>query len=165
MHAVQGQRGVCGVQEGADIERCAGCGRDPCGIRFYQLSDCLQAVAFLDARQPQPVAGAVQPRDILPGSEQLHRSVRTAVRLQPFKDLRAVVQDACCRRDADRPEGYDARVMPSRLVCIIHQKHMVCEHRAKPKLADGRQFAGVCCFRYADIHRHSLLSEWFFIVL
>ena len=164
MHAMQGKRRVCRIQEGADIERRAGCRRDPRGIHLYQLPDRLQAVALIDARQAQPVAGAVQPCDVFPGSEQLHRSVRAAVRLQSLEDLRAVMQNACRRRNADRPEGYDARVVPPLPVCIIHQKHMVREYGAEAEPVGGRQLAGMRCFCHADVHRHSLLSERFFIV-
>ena len=159
MHAVQGERRIRRIQEGTDIERRAWLRRNPVGVRLYQLPDRLQAVALVDARQAQPVAGAVQTRDIFPGSEQLHRSVRTAVRFQALEDLCAVMQNACCRRDADRPEGYDACVMPSFLIRIIHQEHVVCKHGAEAELAGRRQLAGMRCFCHADVHRYSLLPE------
>ena len=152
MHAMQGKRRIRRIQKRADIERGTGSRRDPYGIRLYQLPDRLQAVALIDTRQAQPVAGAVQPCDVFPGSEQLHRSIRAAVCLQALEDLRAVMQNACCRGNADRPEGYNARVVPSFLIRIIHQEHMVCKHGAEAEPVGRRQLAGMRCFCDADIH-------------
>ena len=81
MHAMQGKRRVCRIQEGADIERRAGVGRDPGRIDLHELPDRLQAVVLVDARKAETVAGAVESGDIFPRAEELHTAVRAAVRV------------------------------------------------------------------------------------
>ena len=59
MHTVQGQRRVGGIQERADVERCAGVVRHPSLIDADDLLDSLQRVVGIELRQTQTLAGAV----------------------------------------------------------------------------------------------------------
>ena len=152
MHAVQGERRVRRIEEGADIERRAGVGRDPGRIDLHELLDRLQAVVLVDARKAETVAGAVEPGDIFPRAEELHTAVRAAVGLEALKDLGAVVQDAGRRGHGDGPEGHDARVVPAVLVSVVHEEHVVGENGAEAELVGGRKLAGVGIFRNSDVH-------------
>ena len=157
MHAVQRQGRVGGVQERADVQGRTGVRGDPTGVDLDQFLDCLQAVFLVDARKTEPVARAVQACDVLPGSEQLHLAVRAAVCLESFKDLGAVVQNACRRRDGNGTEGDDARVVPAVAVGVVHEEHVVGEDCAEAQLVGRRKRTMVRIRCNSDFHNHSLL--------
>ena len=160
MHAVQRERRVGRIQERADVKGRAGVGRNPAGVHFHKRLDGLQTVFLVDARKAETVAGAVQTRDVLPRTEQLHLAIRAAIGLETFKDLGAVVQNACRRGHGDRAKGDDAGVVPAVLFRVVHEEHVVGENRAEAKLVGRREACrGSGLFRDGDFHIRYLLGK------
>ena len=159
MDAVQRQRGVGGVQERADIQAGAGVAGHPILIHTNHLLDGLQRVIGVHLRQPQTLAGAVQPGDILPGAEQLHLTVGATVGLQALEYLGAVVENAGGGGESDGAVGDDAGVVPAVLLGVVHDEHVVGKHSAEAQLVGGGQGAGMGILRNGDIHKIVSFSQ------
>ena len=160
MHAVQGKRRVSAVQERTDVEGRAGIARDPVLVDLDDGLDGLQRIVGIKLGQAQTLAGAVQTGDVLPGAEELHAAVGTAVSLHALEDLGAVVQDARGRGHRDGAVGHDARVMPTLVGAVVHQEHMIGEHGAEAELVGRGQRAGMGSLSDRDIHKDDLLSKF-----
>ena len=158
VHAVQSERRVGAVEEGADVKGRAGSVRHPGCIDLDRGLNGLQRIVGVELRQAQTLAGAVQAGDIFPRAEELHAAVGTAIGLQALKDLRAVVQHACRGGHADGAVGHDARIVPALIGAVVHEEHMVGEHGAEAETVGGGQRAGMRGFGDRDIHKNDLLS-------
>ena len=152
VNAVKPQLRIGTIQEGTDVQRGAGIRGDPALVNLHQRLDGFQCVLRGDYRQTQADGGVFHPLHVVPGAEQLHLTVRTAVGLQPFKDLGAVMEHTGGRGQRDVLEGDDTGIVPAFFIAVIHDEHVVGVVDAEAQLIRGEERSGMGRFRDADIH-------------
>ena len=164
--AMQCQICICTEQEGTQIQRCTILVGHPILFHLYEFSQIFHCILHIKLRQAQSFCGIVHTLEVFRRAEHLHLAAGCAVRLQPFKNLCAVMEYQCAGVQRNIPKGNDAGVLPAVFAVILHHKHVVCKCYAKGHGSRIGLHLGVCCFCYLYFHHtSSLLCFSHFIVL
>ena len=128
------QKRIHGDDGRADIEGGFRGSGNPVFFRRNELFQGIEGEIFINLRYAKTPAGTIQALDVFLGPKQLDLSGFGAVCLESFKNPLAIVQKHGGWIHLHRRIGFDARIMPSLLLIVIHVKHVIGKNRSKAEL-------------------------------
>ncbi len=148
------QEGFISEDERSDVKGSAFAFRYPILVDLDQRFDCVYEEFFVNLRYTKPVVGVIGSLSIHIRAEELNSAGRGLIGFKAFKHFLSIMEYHSCRIQSNRSIRHYSAVVPSILLVIIHDKHVVSKYGSKPQALCIRFGLGSRCLGYRKFIFH-----------